>query len=80
MSIKPELQRCVADYLRKYLVNHGDWKDIPEEVRGAPGVDHVWKIELAEFQIENIADDIIEEIKTALGKHIFTSVFGGEEW
>ena len=28
---------------------------------------------------EDIADDIIEEIKRTLGKHIFTSVFGGEE-
>lgn len=79
MSIKPELQRCVADYLRKYLVNHGEWEDLPEEVRGAPNIDHVWKIGLAEFQIDDIADDIIEEIKRALGKHIFTSVFGGEE-
>ena len=25
MSIKSELQRCVADYLRKYLVEHGEW-------------------------------------------------------
>lgn len=37
------------------------------------------KIGLAEFQIEDIADDIIEEIKRTLGKHIFTSVFGEEE-
>ena len=79
MSIESELQRCVADYLRKYLVNHGEWEDIPEETRGAPGIDHIWKIGLAEFQIEDIADDIIEEIKRTIGKHIFTSVFGGEE-
>ena len=79
MSIKPELQRCVADYLRKYLVNHGEWEDIPEEARSAPGIDHIWKIGLAEFQIEDIADDIIEEIKRTIGKHIFTSVFGDEE-
>lgn len=79
MSIKPELQRCVADYLRKYLVENGEWKDIPKEERAAPDIDHIWKIGLAEFQIEDIADDIIEEIKKALGKHIFTSVFGEEE-
>ena len=79
MSIKSELQRCVADYIRKYLVEHGEWEDLPEEVRGAPDVDHIWKIGLAEFQIEDIADDIIEEIKKALGRHIFTSVFGEEE-
>lgn len=79
MSIKPELQRCVADYLRKYLVNHGEWKDLPKEVRATPDIDHIWKIDLAEFQIEDIADDIIEEIQTTLGKHIFTSVFGDED-
>lgn len=79
MSIKPELQRCVADYLRKYLVDYGKCEDIPKEERAAPDVDHVWKIGLAEFQIEDIADDIIEEIKRTLGKHIFTSVFGGED-
>lgn len=79
MSIKFELQRCVADYLRKYLVNHGEWKDIPKEEMAAPDVDHFWQIGLAEFQIEDIADDIIEEIKRTLGKHIFTSVFGDEE-
>lgn len=79
MSIKSELQRCVADYLRKYMVNHADWEDLPKEVRGAPGIDHVWKIGLAEPQIEDIADDIIEEIKRTLGKHIFTSIFGEEE-
>lgn len=78
MSIKPELQRCVADYLRKYLVNHGEWEDVPEKGRAAPGIDHIWKIGLTEFQIEDIADDIIEEIKRTLGKHIFTSVFGEE--
>lgn len=79
MSIKWELQKGVADYLRKYMVNHADWVDIPKEERPAPGIDHVWKIELAEPQIENIADDIIEEMKRTLGKHIFTSVFGEEE-
>lgn len=79
MSIKPELQRCVADCIRNYLVNHGEWKDIPKEERAAPDVDHFWQIGLAEFQIEEIADDITEEIKRTLGKHIFTSVFGGEE-
>lgn len=79
MSIKSELQRCVADYLRKYLDNNGNWVDIPKEERAAPDIDHFWKIGLAEFEIEDIADDIIEEIKTALGKHIFTSVFGDEE-
>lgn len=79
MSIKSELQRCVADYLREYMVNHADWVDLREEERGAPGIDHIWKIGLAEPQIEDIADDIIEEIKRALGKHIFTSVFGEEE-
>lgn len=78
MSIKSELQRCVADYLRKYLVNRGEWKDIPEEERAAPDVDHFWEVRLAEFEIEDIADDIIEEIKRTLGKHIFTSVFGDE--
>ena len=78
MSIKSELQRCVADYLRNYVVNHGEWKDIPEEERAAPDVDHFWKIGLAEFQIEDIADDIIKEIKRTLGKHIFTSVFEDE--
>lgn len=79
MSIKPELQKCVADYLRKYLIEYGEWEDLPREVRGAPNIDHIWKIGLAEFQIEDIADDIIEEIKKALGRHIFTSVFGEEE-
>lgn len=79
MSIKSELQMCVADYLRKYMVNRADWVDLREEERGAPGVDHLWKIGLSEPQIEDIADDIIEEIKRALGKHIFTSVFGEEE-
>lgn len=79
MSIKSELQRCVTDYLREYAVNHGKYVDIPKEERGAPGIDHIWKIGLAEPQIDNIADDIIEEIKRALGKHIFTSVFGEEK-
>lgn len=79
MSIKPELQRCVADYLRKYLEEYGKRKDIPKEERAAPDVDYFWQIGLAEFQIEEIADDIIEEIKRTLGKHIFISVFGGEE-
>ena len=79
MSIKSELQRCVADYLRKYLEEYGKCEDIPEEERAAPDVDHFWKIGFAEFQIEDIADDIIEEIKRTLGKHIFTSVFGDEE-
>ena len=79
MSIKPELQRCVADYLRKCLLEHGEWKDIPEEDRPAPDVDHFWQIGLLEFQIEDIADDIIDEINRTLGKHIFTSVFGGEK-
>lgn len=79
MSIKPELQRCVADYLREYIANYGKREDIPEELRGAPDIYYVWKIGLAEFQIENIADDIIEEIKKALGRHIFTSIFGDEE-
>lgn len=79
MSIKSELQRCVADYLRKYLNRYGVEEDIPEEERAAPGVDHFWKIGLAEFQIGDMADDIVEEIKRTLGKHIFTSVFGDEE-
>lgn len=79
MSIKSELQRGVADYLRKYLVEYGEWEDIPKEVRAAPDIDHIWKIGLAEPQIEDIADEIVEEIKRALGKHIFTSVFGEEE-
>lgn len=79
MSIKSELQRCVADYLREYLVKYGEWEDLPEEVRGAPDIDHIWKIGLAEFQIEDMADDIIEEMKRTLGKHIFTSIFGEEE-
>lgn len=41
MSIKSELQRCVADYLRKYLNKYGKCEDIPEEVRGAPDVDYI---------------------------------------
>ena len=79
MSITPELQICVANYLRKYLVEYGEWKDLPKEERAAPNIDHIWKIGLAEFQIEDIASDIIEEIKRTLGKHIFTSVFGEED-
>lgn len=76
MSIKSELQRCVADYLHEYIAQHGEMEDIPEEERAAPDVYYFWKIKLAEFQIEDIADDIIEEMKRTLGKHIFTSVFG----
>lgn len=79
MSIKSELQLCVADYLRRYLVNHGEWEDIPKEIRSVPNIDHIWKIGLAEFQIDSIADEIIDEIKRTLGKHIFTIVFGEEE-
>ncbi|MBQ6396210.1 hypothetical protein IJH89_01330 [Candidatus Saccharibacteria bacterium] len=54
---------------------------IPIEIltQEIPDIDHVWKIELAEFQVENIADDIIEEIKRTLGKYIFISMFGEEE-
>lgn len=79
MSIKPELQRCVADYLREHLKRYGKCEFLSEEERGAPDIDHFWKIGLAEFQIDDIADDIIEELKRTLGKHIFTSVFGEEE-
>ena len=79
MSIKSELRMCVADYIRKYLKEYGKKENIPEEIRGDPGIYYIWKIELAEFQVEDIAEDIIDEIKNALGKHIFTSVFGDDE-
>ena len=79
MSIKSELQTCVADYIRKYLKEYGKKEIIQEEIRGDPGIYYIWKIELAEFQVEDIAEDIIDEIKNTLGKHIFTSVFGDDE-
>ena len=79
MSIKSELRMCVADYMHKYLEKYGEKEGIPEELRAAPGIYHTWKIGLAEFQIEDMADDIIDEIKRTLGKHIFTSVFGEDD-
>ena len=63
MSIKSELQTCVADYIRKYLKEYGKKEIIQEEIRGDPGIYYIWKIELAEFQVEDIAEDIIDEIK-----------------
>ena len=79
MSIKSELRMCVADYIRKYLKEYGKKENIPEEIRGDPSIYYIWKIELAEFQVEDIAEDIIDEIKNTLRKHIFTSVFGDDE-
>lgn len=79
MNIKSELRMCVADYIRKYLKEYGKKENIPEEIRSDPSIYYIWKIELAEFQIEDIAEDIIDEMKNTLGKHIFTIMFGDDE-
>lgn len=51
---------------------------IPEELRGAPDVPVVWNAQWAEFDLENIAKELVEDMMVVLQKHTL-EVFIKEE-
>lgn len=64
-----KIKRELVSELVYTLRNHCEEEHIPEELRGAPDVHTVWNAQWADFNLYDIADELVEDMIRVLQKH-----------
>lgn len=74
-DIKSEMQKGIEEYLKKYIEEHAKYEPIPPELQAAPDVVGVYHLDIVEFQICDISEAILKEMKKSICKVIYKDIF-----